>query len=118
MKAQLVQDHSHDRKVLADIVPLPAPLSLTVLASSICNLQCKYCVHGSGAPWLERVQRGGRFFELETAKKMVDGLRGPVRKASLSCTESRMPDMASPCSTRKSPTSLPTQSGATSARKP
>ena len=75
MKAQLVQDHSHDRKVLADIVPLPAPLSLTVLASSICNLQCKYCVHGSGAPWLERVQRGGRFFELETAKKMVDGLR-------------------------------------------
>ena len=80
MKAQLVQDHSHGRKILSDLVPLPAPLSLTVLASSICNLQCKYCVHGSGAPWLESVQRGGRFFELETAKKMVDGLRASCKK--------------------------------------
>lgn len=61
MKANLVQDHSHGRKILANIVPLPAPLSLTVLASSICNLQCKYCVHGSGAQWLESVQKSGRF---------------------------------------------------------
>lgn len=80
MKAQLVQDHSHDRKILANIVPLAAPLSLTVLASSICNLQCKYCVHGSGAPWLEDVQRSGLFFKLETAKKMVDGLKAAREK--------------------------------------
>lgn len=75
MKAQLVQDHSHGRRMLADVVPLSAPLSLTVLASSICNLQCKYCVHGTGAPWLETVQRNRPFFELATAKKLVDGLK-------------------------------------------
>ena len=75
MKAQLVQDHSHGRKILSEIVPLPAPLSLTVLASSLCNLKCTYCVHGLGAPWLETVQRNGHFFKLETAKELVDGLK-------------------------------------------
>lgn len=75
MNAQLVIDHSHDRQTLADIVPLSAPLSLTVLASSICNLRCKYCVHGSGASWLEKMQKNGHFFKLETAKKMIDGLK-------------------------------------------
>lgn len=82
MKANLVQDHSHGRKILANIVPLPAPLSLTVLASSICNLQCKYCVHGSGAQWLESVQKSGRFFELKTAREMVDGLRASCEKGN------------------------------------
>lgn len=75
MKARLVRDHSHNRKVLADIVPLSAPLSLTVLASSVCNLRCKYCVHDVGAPWLKQVQQSGRFLEFETAKRMVDGLK-------------------------------------------
>lgn len=75
MKAQLGQDHSHSRRILADIVPLSAPISLTVLASSICNLQCKYCVHGTGAPWLEKMQRNRPFFEFVTAKKLIDGLK-------------------------------------------
>lgn len=80
MKAQLVQDHSHGRRMLADVVPLSAPLSLTVLASSICNLKCKYCVHGSGAPWLENVQKIGHYFKLETAKELVDGLKAACKK--------------------------------------
>lgn len=75
MNAKLVHDHSHDRRILADAVPLSAPLSLTVLASSICNLKCKYCVHDVGAPWLKQIQKKGYFLELETAEKMVDGLR-------------------------------------------
>lgn len=82
MKAQLVQDHSRERKILADIVPLSAPLSLTVLASSICNLKCKYCVHGSGASWLEKVQKSGHFLKLETAKKMIDGLKASCKKGA------------------------------------
>lgn len=75
MNAQLVQDHSHDRKILADIVPLSAPLSLTVLASSVCNLRCKYCVHDVGAPWLKQVQNNGKYLEFSTAKKIIDGLK-------------------------------------------
>lgn len=75
MKAQFVRDHSHDRSVLSDVVPLSSPLSITVLAASICNLKCKYCVHGSGAPWLKEIQDKGVFFRLETAKQMIDGLK-------------------------------------------
>lgn len=74
MRAQLVRDHSRCRQTLADQVPLPHPLSLTVLASSVCNLKCQYCVHGSNEPWMSRVQQSAHFLTLDVAKQMVDGL--------------------------------------------
>lgn len=75
MNAVLVTDHSHDRRMLSDILPLNMPLSLTVLASGVCNFRCHYCVHGTDDPVMDKIKSTAPFMTLETARLLAKRLQ-------------------------------------------
>lgn len=41
---------TREREILYDRIPLDTPFSIQVEPSSLCNIRCKYCMHGSDVP--------------------------------------------------------------------
>lgn len=45
MPAKIEGGYDHQRQILADIVPLPAPFTLFISPTQRCNFRCFYCTH-------------------------------------------------------------------------
>ncbi len=49
MQAKIEGGYDHQRQILADIVPLPAPFTLFISPTHKCNFRCFYCTHSKTA---------------------------------------------------------------------
>lgn len=66
MKAEIKPNYDENRQKLADIIPLPAPFTVYIEATRVCNFKCFYCIHST------RDDKGGAFEELNYQIKHMD----------------------------------------------
>ncbi|MGV8120905.1 MAG: radical SAM protein [Candidatus Xenobiia bacterium LiM19] len=66
MKAEIKPNYDKDRKKLADIIPIPAPFTVYIEQTRVCNLKCFYCIHST------RDNKDGEFRKLNYDIKHMD----------------------------------------------
>lgn len=70
MKAENKPWCAGERIKLSDVLPLRTPITIGVEASSRCNLQCSYCVHGEKEKTFTP-----RLMDFDNFKKAIDSLK-------------------------------------------
>ena len=60
MKAEITNIYSKNRIALHEVVPVDTPFSISVEATSFCNMKCKYCLHSFPK---EKIIESGHVFE-------------------------------------------------------
>lgn len=70
MPAKIEGGYDHQRQILADIVPLPAPFTLFISPTQKCNFHCFYCTHSKSA---EEKSASG-FQAVDIAPELVQSL--------------------------------------------
>lgn len=63
MAAKVEGGYDHQRQILADIVPLPAPFTLFISPTHRCNFRCGYCTHSKSAE--EKAASGFRTVDMD-----------------------------------------------------
>ncbi len=66
MKAEVKPNYDKNRKKLADIIPIPAPFTVYIEQTRVCNLKCFYCIHST------RDDADGEFKKLNYEIKHMD----------------------------------------------
>ncbi len=62
-----------DRVRLADVVPLPAPFTLNLFPSDVCNFRCSYCAQSLGREYLrQNYKMNGEMMSIDTLQKVVE----------------------------------------------
>lgn len=72
MAARIEGGYDHQRQILADIVPLPAPFTLFISPTHRCNFRCYYCTHSKSDE--EKAASGFQMTDL--APELVEALAG------------------------------------------
>lgn len=72
MAAKIEGGYDHQRQILADIVPLPAPFTLFISPTHRCNFRCYYCTHSKS-----REEKAAAGFEtIDLAPELAEALVG------------------------------------------
>lgn len=58
MSAKIKPNRDENRQNLRDLIPLPAPFTVYIEQTRVCNIKCFYCIHAT------RDEKGGAFSEL------------------------------------------------------
>jgi len=66
MKAEVKPYYDKNRKRLADIIPVPAPFTVYIEQTRVCNIKCFYCIHST------RDDVNGEFKKLNYSVKHMD----------------------------------------------
>lgn len=66
MKAEIKPNYDTNRKNLADVIPIPAPFTVYIEQTRVCNLKCFYCIHST------RDDKDGEFQKLNYELKHMD----------------------------------------------
>lgn len=74
-----IQYHSSQRDILAQQVPLSAPISLQIEAASACNLKCRFCIHGNAALLQQGRYRAG-IMPMDLFRMIVEQLKDAGEK--------------------------------------
>lgn len=59
------------RTPLQDVIPLDAPIAIQLEVSTICNLRCRFCLHGNDTV-MEKASVKKGLFDLNLFKKVID----------------------------------------------
>lgn len=70
MPAKIEGGYDHQRQILADIVPLPAPFTLFISPTHRCNFRCFYCTHSKSG----EEKRASGFQAVDIAPELVQSL--------------------------------------------
>jgi len=66
MKAEVKPYYDKSRRKLADIIPIPAPFTVYIEQTRVCNVKCFYCIHST------RDDENSEFKKLNYAVKHMD----------------------------------------------
>lgn len=72
MPAKIEGGYDHDRQILSEIVPLPAPFTLFVSPTHRCNFRCYYCTHSKS----EAEKESSGFHAVDIAPELAQSLAG------------------------------------------
>lgn len=85
-----LHNQGEDFKPLRDLLPLPAPLAMSIDTSETCNFRCKFCVYNQSRQTglLKKPNTSGPFMEMAVFEKLVGDLQDfpvKVKKISVHC---------------------------------
>ena len=66
-------DNTYERKRLADLLPLYAPLSIDFHPSTFCNIKCIFCMHSSTNPCYDSIKN--KMMDFELLKKAINDIK-------------------------------------------
>lgn len=76
----------NERLPLQEVIPLNTPICIQLEVSTICNLRCRFCLHGN-ANIMEKTSVSKGTFDFQLFKKVIDDLSAfekPLRSLNLS----------------------------------
>lgn len=66
-------DNTYERKRLADLLPLYAPLGIDFHPSTFCNIKCIFCMHSSTNPCYDSIKN--KMMDFELLKKAINDIK-------------------------------------------